>query len=444
MRALDREILRLALPSILANLTVPLVGMVDIAIAGHLDTSAAALIGGISVGALMFDLLYWNFGFLRAGTGGMTAQAYGRGDPAGCATNLRRGVHTGVLLSLLLLLVQWPFEQLIFLFIHCSEEVRTLAVTYFRIRIWAAPATLSLMAIRGWFVGMQDSFSSMLTDIVINGSNILVSLFLALGIPRTPFHGIGYTGIAWGTVIAQYAGLLLAAAILFRKYHGILQQKSKKEDFPIRTYFKVNGDLFIRSLCLMTVYLAYTALAARQGDLLLAMCSVMMKLMMIFSYFTDGFAFAGEALTGRFTGSREPHRIAQVTGRTFLWSMGIGLVFVGIYAFSGIPLFRMMTSDDAVVEAARAYIPWLALIPLLGCPAFTWDGIYIGATATRVLRNATLGCVAAFFITWWIGGCFFPRDGASRVHLLFAAYYAHLLYRSLFQTLRYKRAVIGR
>lgn len=444
MRALDKEILRLALPSILANLTVPLVGMVDIAIAGHLDTSAAALIGGISVGALMFDMLYWNFGFLRAGTGGMTAQAYGRGDAAGCAANLRRGVRTAFLLSLLLLAVQWPFEQLIFLFVHCSEEVKALAITYFRIRIWAAPATLSLMAIRGWFVGMQDTFSSMLTDVVVNAGNILASLVLALGMPGTGFRGIGYAGIAWGTVIAQYSGLLLAAAILLRKYRSTLQKKAKEEAFPLSAYFRINRDLFIRSLCLMSVYLAYTALAARQGDLLLAMCSVMMKLMMVFSYFTDGFAFAGEALTGRFVGSHEPHRIEEATRRTFLWSMGVGLVFVGIYAVFGIPLFRMMTSDGAVVEAARAYIPWLALIPLLGCPAFTWDGIYIGATATREMRDSNLGCVAAFFITWWIGGRFVPQAGTARVHLLFAAYYAHLLFRSLYQTIRYKKAVLER
>ena len=196
MRALNKEILRLALPSILANLTVPLVGLVDIAVAGHLDTSAAALIGGISIGSLMFDMMYWNFGFLRAGTGGLTAQAYGREDWGACAANLKRGLSAAVLSALLLILIQWPFQKLMFVFVQCSDEVRALALKYFHIRIWAAPATLSLMALRGWFIGMQDTFSSMLTDIMVNGMNIVASVLLALGIPGTSFSGIGFTGIA--------------------------------------------------------------------------------------------------------------------------------------------------------------------------------------------------------------------------------------------------------
>jgi multidrug resistance protein, MATE family len=210
MDPMNKEMLRLALPSILANLTVPLVGMVDIAIAGHLNTSAAALIGGISVGSLMFDLLYWNFGFLRAGTGGMTAQAFGRQDWKDCAGNLTRGVSLAFLISIILISLQWPFQKLIFLFVGCSEEVRTLALEYFYIRIWAAPATLCLMAFRGWFIGMQDTFSSMLADVIVNGGNILFSLLLAFGIPGTGFNGLGFKGIAWGTVAAQYSGLLFA------------------------------------------------------------------------------------------------------------------------------------------------------------------------------------------------------------------------------------------
>ncbi len=446
MKALNREILRLALPSILANLTVPLVGLVDIAVAGHLDASAAALIGGISVGSLMFDMLYWNFGFLRAGTGGMTAQAYGRNDRADCSAILQRGVGTALLLSLAVLLLQWPFEQLMHLFVNSSDEVWTLAVKYFRIRIWAAPATLSLMALRGWFIGMQDTFSSMLTDLVVNGTNILASIVLALGIPGTSWEGMGFPGIAWGTLLAQYSGLVVAGGILAFKYREYLSPAAKGTAAPasLRTFFAVNRDLFIRSLCLMAVYLAYTALAARMGDTLLAMSSIMMKLMMVFSYFTDGFAYAGEALTGRFIGRKEPENVRQTVKWTFVWSMGIGAFFIGIYALFGIPMFRLMTSDQTVVEAARAFIPWLALIPLLGCPAFTWDGIYIGATATREMRDANIGCLVAFFIVWFLGIWLLQPSATGKVHLLFAAYYAHLLFRSLYQTVLYRKSILAR
>ena len=468
------QILRLALPSILANLTVPLVGMVDIAVAGHLDTSAAALIGGISVGSLMFDMMYWNFGFLRAGTGGLTAQAFGRGDWADCAANLKRGVGLALLMSLFLLLVQCPFQKLIFVFVQCSEEVRLLALKYFYIRVWAAPATLSLMALRGWFIGMQDTFSSMLTDVVVNGVNILGSILLALGVPGTSFRGIGYPGIAWGTIMAQYTGLLFAACILLIKYqrivrrtvgHGRVHSRFAAAEYglsptvppddntpirhkQIREFFTVNRDLFVRSLCLMAVYLAFTAISARFGDTYLAMCSIMMKIMMIFSYFTDGFAFAGEALTGRFIGAKDRENLIQTVKWTFIWSMGIGLFFIGLYAVAGIPMFRMMTSDATVVEAAREFIPWLVLIPLLGCPAFTWDGIYIGATATPQLRDSNIGCLLAFMAVWFAGMAILNMTGGApvasrtKVHLLFAAYYAHLLFRSLYQTLKYRSGIL--
>ena len=496
MRSLNKEILRLALPSILANLTVPLVGLVDIAVAGHLDASAAALIGGVSIGSLMFDMMYWNFGFLRAGTGGLTAQAYGREDWSGCLDNLKHALMAALLSALILIAVQWPFQKLMFLFVQCSDEVKNLALKYFYIRVWAAPATLSLMVMRGWFIGMQDTFSSMLTDLMVNGMNIVASIFLALGVPGTSFSGIGFTGIAWGTFIAQYSGLLTAAIIFFLKYRWVFQhavvsgstltcsttatlgtlrggtgaerseasggaerseavERSRvlpepmREKATIRQFFSVNGDLFVRSLCLMGVYLAFSAISARFGDTLLAMSSIMMKLMMIFSYFTDGFAFAGEALTGRFFGRKDKYAVSKTVKWTFIWSMGIGLFFVVIYAAAGTPMFRLMTSDSTVVQAAKSYLPWLVIMPLLGCPAFTWDGIYIGATATKEMRDANIGCLIAFFIVWFGGILLLRSTGlqtslSAKVHLLFAAYYTHLIFRSLYQTIKYKPAILDR
>ena len=216
MKAIHKDILRLAIPSILANITVPVVGMVDIAVTGHLSGAVAASIGGISIGSMLFDLLYWNFAFLRAGTGGLTAQAYGRADMQECGRILCRGLGLSLLMAALVLAIQWPFTKLAFLVVDSSAEVRELALQYYFIRIWAAPATLSLMTLRGWFIGMQDTVSSMWTDLVVNGMNILASVVLALGIGGWP--GLGFRGVAYGTLVAQYSGLLFALGVLAVKY----------------------------------------------------------------------------------------------------------------------------------------------------------------------------------------------------------------------------------
>ncbi|MBR4479731.1 MAG: MATE family efflux transporter, partial [Bacteroidales bacterium] len=389
MNALNKEILRLAIPSILANITVPIVGMVDIAVAGHLHGSslftAAAFIGGISIGSMLFDLLYWNFAFLRVGTGGLTAQAFGRGDRRECARILMRAVLLALGCAALILLIQWPFTKIAFLLVDSSSEVRELALKYFFIRVWAAPATLGLMAFRGWFIGMQDSFSSMMTDLVVNGVNIAASIILTLGIGR--WEGLGFPGIALGTVTAQYSGLLYASlktAIRYRSVFDGFSREDLRKSFAgseIKGFMSMNNDIFIRSLCFTAIYISIPAIAAHYGDLMLASNTIMMKLLMIFSFFTDGFAYAGEALTGRFIGERNPGMTKKSVRYVFYWSMSIVLGFMAIYWFGGMPMVRMMTSDPAVMDACRKFIPWLVLMPLTGCAAFTWDGIYLGATA---------------------------------------------------------------
>lgn len=450
-KRINKEIFSLALPSILANITVPLVGMVDIAVAGHLGASSVAAIGGISVGTLMFDVLYWNFGFLRAGTGGLTSQAYGKGDWECCSQMLLRGVGSAFALALAILLLQWPFQKLFFLFVNCSDEVKALAVKYFLIRVTCAPATLSLMAFRGWFIGMQDTVSAMATDLVVNGVNVLASIVLAMGVPSLGFHGMGFPGVALGTVVAQYTGLVMALLIVVRKYSRTIRisvdRKSLAAAFEggaMKRFVSVNTDLFVRSVCLIAVYLGFTAVSARFGDTLLATCSIMMKLLMIFSYFTDGFAFAGEAMTGKYIGMKNTAMVRSTVRWTFGWSMGIGLFFVGIYSFTGMPLFRLMTDEASVIASASAFIPWLVLIPLVGCPAFTWDGIYTGATATREMRDSNIGCVIVFFGTWFLGAALLRPEGNAQVHLLFVAYYAHLVWRSVYQTVKYRPAVLRR
>jgi MATE family multidrug resistance protein len=455
---LHREILRLAIPSILANITVPLVGMVDIAIAGHLSSGfgSAALIGGISVGTMLFDLLYWNFAFLRAGTGGLTAQAFGAGEATGSI--LLRALRIALLSGLALIALQWVVVWLAFKVVDCTPEVQQLASQYFYIRIWAAPATLSLFAFKGWFIGMQDSVRAMTADLVVNGVNILGSLVLALGIPGL-FSGLGFRGIALGTVLAQWTGAAYCTLAILARYrsqfarsvpkNGHFQGQSGQNSASVRknghfqgrsSFFTLNRDLFLRSLGMIAVYIGFTAISAGFGDMMLAVSTILMKLLMIFSYFTDGFAYAGEALTGRFVGERSSDGIKSTVSQTFIWCIGVAALFMLVYGLGGVPLFRLMTSDPSVVDAGRAFLPWLLLMPAIGCPAFVWDGIFIGATASKHLRNSTLLCAIGFFAFWLAGRLLAPgAKPETLLHILMGAYFIHLAVRSVYLTAAWPR-----
>ena len=452
MSPINKEILHLALPSILANITVPIVGMTDTAVAGHLlgTQSAAAFIGAISVGAMMFNIIYWNFYFLRTGTGGLTAQAFGRGDMKECARIFLRGMAVSLLIALVTLALQCPLSDLTLLMVNATPEVEALAVRYFMIRVWAAPATVALMAFRGWFVGMQDSVSSMWTDLIINAVNVVLSIVLTFGIAG--WTGLGFDGIALGTVIAQYSGLLYASLVSVFRYRrkvfshfGLADIPSLLDRKEIIRLLKMNVDLLLRSLGMTGIYIGFTIISAEFGNTLLACSSIMMQLLMIFSYFTDGFAYAGEALTGRFLGAGDNARLRLTIRCVFLWSTGVSLVWTLIYLLAGVPLMRLITPDQAVAGTCAAFLPWLVAMPLAGYVPFTWDGIYLGATATRSIRNSMLGSVALFFAVWAVCRCLCLGEtplhcaGNLPLHLLFAAYFAHLLYRAAYLTVDFIR-----
>jgi len=467
-RGLNKEILRLALPSILANITVPLVGMVDTAVAGHLaGADAAVAIGAISVGSMLFSLLYWNFSFLRSGTGGLTAQAYGARDDRALAKIFWRGMVLSGAIALVILLLQWPFLKLALLCTQASPEVEALASQYFFIRVWAAPATLSLMAFSGGFVGMQDSMSSMWKDLIVNGVNIVASILLGGGFGS--WSGLGIAGIALGTVIAQYCGLLFCVVVMLVKYRSRLRGFGRRDlhealsRSEMGPFVRLNADLFVRSMCMLGIYIGYTLIATTMGDMMLACSQVMMQLLMLFSYFTDGFAYAGEALVGRFIGARDNAMMRQSVRYVFLWSMSISVLFIGLYWVGGVPVLRLLTSDQAAVEACSAFLPWLILMPPVGCAAFTWDGIYLGATASRQIRNSLIWALLAFVLTWFALNWLLPdapaltpvaepgvtsavpsalapaaASPALPLHLLLAAYFAHLAARTIYLSLRWK------
>ena len=440
----NSNILRLALPSILANITIPLVGIVDTAIVGHLSDAAA--IGGIAIGTMLFDLLYWNFGFLRIGTSGLTAQAFGRVNELTnervndeCRKILTQSLTIAMIAALGIWAIQWLFVTAVLAVVPCSAEVASVARDYFFVRIWAAPATLMLMAMKGWFIGMQDTKSPMAVDILVNVVNMGASYYLAVHTP------LGVVGVAWGTLIAQYSGLILAVLILVFRY--ILDLKFLISDFKtamrwseLRRMMALNGNLFVRSLCFMVVYVGFTSLAGRYGDTELAVSSILMKLFMFFSFFVDGFAYAGEALVGKAYGQTVRGERLEVKGivrALFNWAIGVGLLFTVIYAVWGKGCIALMTSDAEVIDASTKYIGWLIAMPLISTLAFMWDGVYVGATAGVQIRNsmiwAACAFVAGYLLTYrWLGA-----------QALYIGYFAHLVARAVYLTVEWKKVYNG-
>lgn len=416
---MNKQVLRLALPSILANITIPLVGIVDTAIVGHLADATA--IGGIAIGTMLFDLLYWNFGFLRISTSGLTAQAYGRGDHCECHRLLAQSLSIAAVATLLIWTIQWLFVTGVLLCVPCSPEVADFARQYFFIRIWAAPATLSLMALKGWFIGMQDTVSPMVSDIVVNVVNMLASYVLAVYSP------LGILGVAYGTVIAQFTGLMVSGVILIKRYSIRPRvQRLVKLGKLNKQLFQLNTQLFVRSLCFIVVYVGFTSLASRYGDTELAISSIMMKLFMFFSYFVDGFAYAGEALTGRFIGENNSGDLRRALKVLLVWSLVVGGVFTLIYAVFGRGCFALMTSDSAILTSISPYLPWLVAMPMVSTLAFMLDGVYVGATRGKEIRNAMIWAVVGFVVVYvglqaWMG-----------IQALYLAYFAHLLARVVY------------
>lgn len=438
MTTTNKAILRLALPSILANITIPLVGIVDTAIVGHLSDAAA--IGGIAIGTMLFDLLYWNFGFLRVGTSGLTAQAYGSSNETECRRILLRSLSIAMIAAVVILAIQWLFVTAVLAVVPCSAEVASVAREYFFVRIWAAPATLSLFTFKGWFIGMQDTKSPMAVDILVNVVNMAASYYLAV---KTP---LGVVGVAYGTLVAQYSGLILAVAILLARYIGISvfrninRWKEALRGAELRRMLSLNTNLFIRSLCFMVVYVGYTSLASLYGDTELAVSSIMMKLFMFFSFFVDGFAYAGEALVGKAFGeskveSRKSKDINPTVRALFSWALVIGLLFTVLYAFWGDEAFALMTSDTTVLMAAEKYKIWLIGMPLISTLAFMWDGVYIGATAGVQIRNSMIWA-AVGFIVGYVATFSFVGPQA-----LYIGYFAHLIARAFYLTIKWNKVI---
>ena len=417
-----REILQIALPSIVSNITVPLLGLIDVTIVGHLG--AASYIGAIAVGGMLFNIIYWIFGFLRMGTSGMTSQAYGANNWQETHSLLIRSLSIGILVAGLLILLQHPIKLMAFSIIGPTPEVEQLASLYFRICIWGAPAVLGLYSFSGWFIGMQNSRYPMFIAIAQNLVNIVASLTLVYG------YDMKIEGVAIGTLIAQYAGFLMAYFLWKQSYSRTSKADNWRSLFGRKAmyrFFQINRDIFLRTLCLVTVTLFFTSAGASQGEIILAVNTLLMQLFTLFSYFMDGFAYAGEALTGKYIGANKPQELHRMIRRLFHWGTGIAIVFTIIYGFGGEGFLHLLTNEQHVIHASNTYRYWTLLIPIAGYPAFLLDGIFIGATATHLMLRGMLVASAGFFL------CYFGLEGQWGNHALWLAFIGYLSLRGIVQ-----------
>ena len=425
MNQRDRQILQIALPSIVSNITVPLLGMIDVAIVGHMGSPV--YIGAVAVGSMIFNLVYWLFGFLRMGSSGLTAQALGRRDFTEVTRLLVRSVSIALGIALLLILFQVPLKWLMFWLIGPTSDVVPFASTYFNIVIWGAPASLTLFSLMGWYIGMQNTRFPMMISIMQNIVNILASLTLVYG------FGMKIEGVAFGTVIAQYAGLLMAVGLLARNYSRLFRYFRKDRLFrKMGAFFAINRDIFLRTLCLVAVNLFFTAAGARQGAVILSVNTVLIQLYLFFSYFMDGFAYAGEALGGKAYGAHNITAFHETLRRLWMWMLIVTSAYTLLYMVGGSWIVALLTDEAQVIETSREYIWWAWLIPAAGCVAFIWDGIFIGITATRGMLVSSFLSALVFFAVYLLS------EKTLGNHGLWLAQIVYLAMRGILQTIWYR------
>ena len=435
---MHKEILSLAIPSIVTNITVPLLGLVDVAIVGHMGD--ASYIGAIAVGTMMMNVICWLFGFLRMGTSGMTSQAYGRGDSKEAATILFQAIALGAAIGILFVLFQPLLLRLFLFFMRPSDEIRAFASVYFHVCVFGLPAALVMYGLTGWFIGMQDTRTPMTVSIFQNIVNIMTSLLLVY------VFGMKVEGVALGTLTAQYSGLLLALYILRRKYASHYQllfsqftlkpvvYSSFSYKHTLNRFFRVNRDIFLRTLFLVAVNAAFTSVGSRQGDVILAVNTLLFQFFTLYSYIMDGFAYAGEAICGKYYGAGNAPSFHACIRRLFAWGVIMTVVYTAAYYFGANDILHVLSNEQTVIEASEPYLLWVALIPIAGMGAFIWDGVFIGITDSR---GMLLSCFVAAIVFAIMLSLFFTTMGN---HALWLALLSYLLARGVMQTILFWRS----
>ncbi len=432
-QTMNRKILNLALPNIISNITIPVLGLVDLSILGHLESEV--YIGAIAIGGIVFNFIYWGFSFLRMGTSGFTAQAYGKKKPEEMIMVLTRALYIGLLLGIVIFFLQKPIGLFSFWIMDGSPEVEKYASQYFYIRILAAPATLCLYSFNGWFIGMQNARFPMIVAIFINLANIGFNLYFVY------IAGMKSDGVAWGTVLAQYSGLLLASVLFYNRYRKLfiyfkfnLINKRKE----LKKFFHVNKDILIRTICLIFTFSFFTNQSAQETDTLLAANQLLLQFLFMFSYFIDGFANASEALVGKYTGAENMQLLKVAIRKLFVWGIGISIPFTIIYALFNDEILSLLTNNIDIIQSAKPYRFWVSLIPLLSFSAFIWDGIYIGATASKAMRNTMIAATLVVFIP-----AYYISKPLIDHHSLWFSLLLFMLARSIGLSLLFKKNILS-
>jgi MATE family multidrug resistance protein len=393
----NRAVWRIAAPMILSAVTTPLLGMVDTAVVGHLDEPW--YLGAVAAGATIFTVLFMGLNFLRMGTTGLTAQAFGAGDGAEVRHVLVRALIGAVALAAALILLRGPIVDAALLLLAPGVEVEALARQYFGIRVFSAPATLANFVIIGWLLGMQNARGPLAVMLLTNVTNIVLDVLFVVGLD------MHVRGVALATLLAEGAGLAVGAMFVraeLGRCPGRLLPGALREAAPYRRLFTINANLLLRTLSLMLVFAFITAQGARMGDVVLAANALLLNMQYLLSYALDGIAHAAEALVGRAVGARDARGLAEAVRRTLAWSVGLAALFSAGYALAGPALIDLLTGLSEVRATARAHLAWLVLSPLVSVWPFLYDGVYVGATRPREMRIVMMASAFLVFLPAWL------------------------------------------
>ena len=386
-----RTIWALAGPMIISNISVPLVGAVDTAVVGHLPE--LHYIGAVALGALIFSFLYWGFGFLKMGITGYIARAYGADDETLISQTMLRFLLLGLVLGVAVILLRNPLINFALYLIHSTDNVETYAAQYSLIRIWSAPATLCVYVFTGIFVGLHNTRMALVLQLVLNLTNIALDLLFV------PVLEWGVPGVAWATLIAEYSAAILGFVLLRRKIHEALKNADWNQILEIgalKEMMQTNGNIFIRTICLVFSFAFFTAQSARYGELILAVNSVLMHLLTTMAYGIDGFSHSIEALGGSAYGAGNLERFKRAVRLTTIWSFTTAVVFTLVYMAFGSTIISWFTSSQQIIATADTYLVWMIISPLLSCWSFQLDGLFIGVSHTREMRNAMVLSTAGY------------------------------------------------
>lgn len=431
MKPLDRRILKFAVPNIISNITVPLLGFVDMALMGHLNSPV--YIGAISLGTVIFNFIYWSLGFLRMSTSGLTAQAYGRKNPEQAAKVLTRALFVALIAGIVILIARNAIANVGFNLLDGTDAVKNEARTYFSIRVFAAPASIALFAFSGWFLGMHNAKIPMIIAILVNILNITISFIFVVLLEYKS------DGVAIGTVCAQYLGLFLYIFYLFRKFPELVKFISPRNIKPLqelRNFVSVSGDIFFRTLMVILVFTWFTSESAGQGNTVLAVNSLFREFLMFFSFLMDGFAYAAEPLVGGAIGAGKRNELRSIVRRIFRWGIAITVLTSAIYGGLGMQIMSLLTNQEVILETARPYLVYIALIPVACFASFLWDGVYIGVTASRQMLYSILISTAVFFFP-----VYFLLEDTLGNHALWIAMLLFMFSRGIFLWIRSEKHI---